>query len=119
MEKRIDLKIFSSFFDQKLQFIYSQASIKSFQATGKAFSPQKKTSSTSKNVTYKLFPIFVGHFCHPGSGSRNHIESGSGSTTLKETFPRTALYQDEVKNTKGIRKVHLNKFRLTFLWTND
>jgi hypothetical protein len=37
-----------SFFDQK-----------DVQATGEAFSPQKRTSSTSKNDFLKLFYIFV------------------------------------------------------------
>ncbi len=36
-------------FDQKLQFTYSFASIKGVQATREAFSPQKRTSSTSKH----------------------------------------------------------------------
>jgi hypothetical protein len=53
---------FFSFFDQKLQFTCRYASIKDVQATGEAFSPQKKTSSTSKNEIYQLFSIFGGHF---------------------------------------------------------
>jgi hypothetical protein len=37
------------------------ASLKDVQATGKAFSPQKKTSRTSKNDEISLlFSIFVG-----------------------------------------------------------
>ncbi len=65
------------FFDQKLQFTNPYASIKDVQATGEAFSPQKRTSSTSKHEISKLF--FVGHFCGPGCGSRSTelIESGS------------------------------------------
>jgi hypothetical protein len=55
--------------DQKLQFTYPLASIKDVQATGEAFSPQKRTSSTSKHENSVLFSIFVGHFCPPGSGS--------------------------------------------------
>jgi hypothetical protein len=35
--------------DQKLQFIYPKASTKDVQATGEAFSPLKRTSSTSKH----------------------------------------------------------------------
>jgi hypothetical protein len=49
-----------SFFDQKLQCLLDIV-----QATGEAFSPQKRTSSTSKNE------MFVGHFCPPGFGSRS------------------------------------------------
>jgi hypothetical protein len=46
LKKKIQQKIFSIFFFyQKLQFTY-------VQATGEAFSPQKRTSSTSKNVIY-------------------------------------------------------------------
>ncbi len=65
------------------------------------FSPQKRTSSTSKHENSVLFSIFVGHFSPPGSGSgsaiwmririqqlklmRIHVDpcgSGSGSETL-------------------------------------
>jgi hypothetical protein len=35
--------------DKKVQFTYPYASIKDVQATGEAFSPQKRTSSTSKH----------------------------------------------------------------------
>jgi hypothetical protein len=35
--------------DQKLQFTYPQAFIKDVQATREALSPQKRTSSTSKD----------------------------------------------------------------------
>ncbi len=37
-------------------------SIKDPQATGEAFSPQKRTSSTSKDENSLLFSIFFGHF---------------------------------------------------------
>jgi hypothetical protein len=43
--------------------------MKDVQAIGKAFSPKKITSSTSKHEILELFPNFVGHFCPPGSGS--------------------------------------------------
>ncbi len=39
------------------------------QATGEPFSPQKRTSSASKDENSVLFSIFWGHFCPPGSGS--------------------------------------------------
>jgi hypothetical protein len=35
---------------------------KDAQATGEAFSPQKRTSSTSKHENSVIFSIFVGHF---------------------------------------------------------
>ncbi len=56
-----------NFFNQKLQFTYPQAS-QDAQATGETFSPQKRTSSTSKDENSVLFSIFWGHFCPPGSG---------------------------------------------------
>jgi hypothetical protein len=43
------------------------------QATGETFSPQKRTSSTSKDENSDLFSIFLGHFCPPGSGSGSAI----------------------------------------------
>jgi hypothetical protein len=36
------------------------------QATGEAFSSQKRTSSTSKNEIYELFSMFVFHLCSLG-----------------------------------------------------
>jgi hypothetical protein len=42
-----------SFFDQKLQFTYPYGSVKDIQATGEAFSPQKRTFSTSKEKFIK------------------------------------------------------------------
>ncbi len=39
------------------------------QETGEAFSPQKRTYSTSKYENSILFSVFVGHFCPSGSGS--------------------------------------------------
>jgi hypothetical protein len=63
------VKLFLIFFGSKLQFTYPWASIKDTQATEEAFSPQKRTSSTSKHENSLLFSIFVGHFCPPGTGS--------------------------------------------------
>jgi hypothetical protein len=48
--------------------IAKEASLKTTKATGEAFNPQKKPSSTSKHENSLLFYIFVGHFCPPGSG---------------------------------------------------
>jgi len=59
-----------------LQFTNPQASIKDAQATGEAFSPQKRTSSTSKKENSLLVSIFVCHFCSPGSGSGSAIWMG-------------------------------------------
>jgi hypothetical protein len=50
-----------------------------FQATEEAYSPQKRTSSTSKHNIFKFFSIFVGHICPP--------ESGYGSTDLINPDP--------------------------------
>ncbi len=49
--------------------IHRPPSIKEIQATGEAFSPQKRTSSTLKLKISSPFPIFVGNFCISGSGS--------------------------------------------------
>jgi hypothetical protein len=47
LKKKIQLKIcLKSFFSSKIAFTYISASIQDVQATGKAFIPQKKTSST-------------------------------------------------------------------------
>jgi hypothetical protein len=59
-------------------------SIKDVQATGEAFCPQKRTSSTSKNENALIFYLFLGNFCPPGSesGSSNSIQCRSGSEAL-------------------------------------
>ncbi len=66
-------------YDQKLQFTYPMASIKDVQATGEAFSPQKKTSST-KNLSYELFKflLFLWVILLSWTGSDPDCESGSG-----------------------------------------
>jgi hypothetical protein len=51
-----------SYFDQKMQFIYPQASMKNVQTTGEAFSPHKRTSGTSKHNFFTFL-----YFCPPGS----------------------------------------------------
>jgi hypothetical protein len=56
-----------------MQLTYPEAFIKDAKATGEAFSPQKRTSSTVKREFLYLFSIFVGHFCPPGSGSETLI----------------------------------------------
>ncbi len=62
-EEKIQLKIFFSFFDQKMHYMYPLGSGYDVQATGEAFSPQKRTSSTSKHSS--LF-LFCGSFFHSG-----------------------------------------------------
>ncbi len=64
------------------------------QATGQAFSPQKRTFSTLKNemkIT-NLFDIFVGHFCPPGPWIWIQIQVGC---TL--TFASEAKFEMEAK----------------------
>ncbi len=57
----------------------AKRTFKHVQATGEAFSPQKRKSSTSKYEISQLFSFFMGHFCPPGSGSGSTdlIKSGS------------------------------------------
>ncbi len=51
-EKNTAEKNFQAFLTKKLQFTYPQAIIKDVQATGEALSPQKRTSSTSKDEIF-------------------------------------------------------------------
>ncbi len=48
----------------------------------RSFQPSKENIQHFKKWTFKLFSLFVGHFCPPGSGSgygsRDPVESGSG-----------------------------------------
>ncbi len=71
-------------FWSKIKIYLSLRPNKDVQATGEAFSSQKRTSSTSKHEFMYLF--FVRHFWPPcsGSGLRIHwlIESAFGSETV-------------------------------------
>ncbi len=49
------------------------------QSTEEAFSPQKRTSSTSKNEIYQFFSMFVGHFVPRGSGSNQDPDTAPGT----------------------------------------
>ena len=78
-----DLDPDPGFDDLKLKKITAEKNINFFwiknynlpfsRPPGGAFSPQKRTSSTSKHENSVLFSIFVGHFCPPGSGSGSAI----------------------------------------------
>jgi hypothetical protein len=50
------------FFWSKIEIYLSQGRHKDLQAIGAAFSPQKRTSSASKDEFFTLFYIFRGHF---------------------------------------------------------
>jgi hypothetical protein len=75
--------MFKIFFWSKIATTHSWASIKDVQATGEAFSPQKRTSSTSKDKIFNGFLLSWAIFalldpdCESGSGSRNPIDSVS------------------------------------------
>ncbi len=73
-----------------------QASIKDVLATREAFSPQKRTSSTSKHEIF-IFSICVGHFCSPRS--TDLIESGSNPDPKHCKIPWNATYCNYVKPT--------------------
>jgi hypothetical protein len=68
-----------------LQFNYPQASIQDAQATEEAFSPQKRTSNTSKHE------IFVGHFCPPGSRSADLINPDPIQIRIQNTAPSQGI----------------------------
>jgi hypothetical protein len=82
------------------------ASIKDSQATGEAFSPQKRTSSTSKDENSVLFKFLGGHFCLPGSGSGSAIFMRIRIQQLKlmriheDTDPDPKPWSQYVKNLK-------------------
>ncbi len=118
-EEKNTTEIFFIFFDQKMQFTY-------VQATGEVFSPQKRTSSTSKNEYYYIFSMFVGHFYPPGSGSglrtgswygsRDPIESGSNpdpdtdwDPAPKRCFLQKAsgqIFKDDVKGFSSTSNIY-------------
>jgi hypothetical protein len=73
--------------EKKLQFTYPWASIKGTQATGEAFSPQKRTSSNSKHEFLYFFSFLWVIFAllDPDPHSATQINAdpcGSGSATL-------------------------------------
>ncbi len=70
--------------------------ITNVQATGEAFSSQKRTSSTSKMkfINLLVYSMFVGHFplmnpdpdCESKSGNGSRAKSGFGSTALNNRY---------------------------------
>jgi hypothetical protein len=73
------------FFDQKLEFQILQstcpyASIKDVQATGEAFSQQKRISSTSTHEIFSLFSIFVGLVWEFGKTLYGGVKGGGRAT---------------------------------------
>jgi hypothetical protein len=73
------------FFDQKLQFTYPQASLKDFHTTGKAVSPLKKISITSKHEIPQLFLslLVLLTLLDPDPADQN--QCGPGSATLLQS----------------------------------
>jgi hypothetical protein len=79
------------------------------QAPGKAFSPQKRTSSTSKIEISSLFLLFfVGHFSSPGSGSGSsrpnpmRIRIQSTASTYSLVQPTKVIYVDYTEQRKKL-----------------
>jgi hypothetical protein len=77
------------FLDQNLIFFFPKASTKDVQATGKAFSPQGRTSSISNIKCLHFFLFLWANFAHlnpnpyPGDpGEPKRCRSRSGSTAL-------------------------------------
>jgi hypothetical protein len=77
--KNITAKKKLHLFDQKLQFTFLLAFIKDVFDTGEALSPQKRTSSTSKNLISSLFYIFVVIYALLDPDLDMHSQFGSGS----------------------------------------
>jgi len=92
------------YFDKKLQFTDPYASINDVQATGEAFSPQKRTWSTSKNEIYELFSMFLGHFL--SSLIRIRIRNPA-----PDTDPETPLNPDPIRIHNTEFDVDLAKYR--------
>jgi hypothetical protein len=63
-----------------LAFTYPWASIKDGQATGEAFNPEKRTSSTSKHENSVLFLFLWNFFALLDPVPDPQFECGSGSS---------------------------------------
>jgi hypothetical protein len=80
-----------SFFDQKLQFTYPEASRKDVQATREVLKREHPALQKMKCINFFLFlwVIFAlldsDPVCESGSGSRDLIESGSTALLLHTT----------------------------------
>jgi hypothetical protein len=59
LEQIYSCKTFLNFLARKLQFTYPYASINDAQATGKAFSPLQRTSSTSRHEKLEILYLFL------------------------------------------------------------
>jgi hypothetical protein len=84
------------------------------QAPGKVFSPQKRTSSTSKIEISSLFLLFfVGHFSSPGSGSGS--SRPNPMRIHADPDPKHCLYLISCKPTKVIYVDYRAKKKIIFI----
>ncbi len=79
--------------------------MKDVQATGEAFSPQKRTFSIS------IFSILLGHFCPSGSGSDKADQNQCGPGSINVKIRR---FRDLI--TKSNSYTILNQQKLTLIF---
>ncbi len=69
-------------FWSKFQFFFPRPPRKTSKIKEKPLALKREHPCTSKHEISSLFPLFLGHFCPPGSGPVDQNQCGSRSTTL-------------------------------------
>jgi hypothetical protein len=72
----------------------------------RTFGPQQRTFSTLKHEISQLFPVFVGHFCPPGSGPADQNQCGS----MKFRIRNTGTFCEKFKLREEIRECYFFRF---------
>ncbi len=108
-------------FDQKLLFSYIEVSITDIQITGEAFSPPKRTSSTSKhNFFFFTFFCFCGYFAllDPDAEPLTWLNPGSNPDDPKHYTYILRQSHPKRKNKRVFLKWKIpgHEFSWSFFW---
>ncbi len=89
-------KKIQNFFYQKLQYIYSLASMNDVQATGEVSSPQNRTSGS---LNHEISSLFCWSLLPPESGPDPHSPFGSGSDPVDQNQSGSMGIRIRIHNT--------------------
>jgi hypothetical protein len=88
LKKKLLLNKNQIFFESKTTIYLSLSLYKERSSYRRSLQLSKEAIQHFKTWTFKFVSTFVGHFCPPGSGSTDPIESGSNPDTDPDPDPQ-------------------------------